>query len=155
MDNKKLITNFYEAFANADANGMVLCYHDEIEFEDPAFGKLNGAAAKNMWRLLLSRNNDIKVTFFDVKANENTGSANWQAIYNYGPDKRKVINKIAATFEFKDGKISKHTDNFSMWKWSKQALGLKGLLLGWTPFLKNKVQSMTNKLLKEFTEKNA
>ncbi len=155
MDNKQLITKFYEAFTNADANGMTSCYHDEIAFEDPAFGKLNGDAAKNMWRLLLSRNSDIKVTFFDVNANENSGSAKWKAVYNYGPQKRKVINNISATFEFKDGKIIKHTDDFSMWKWSKQALGFNGLLLGWTPFLKNKVQSMTNKLLKEFTEKNA
>lgn len=130
MNNKQLITNFYEAFAKADANGMISCYDDNIAFEDPAFGKLNGSDAKNMWRLLLARNSNIKVTFFDVNANEKTGSAKWKAVYNYGPQKRKVINNISATFEFKNGKIIKHTDIFNMWKWSRQALGFKGLLLG-------------------------
>ncbi len=152
MNNKQLITDFYEGFAKADVNAMIICYADTIEFEDAAFGTLKGNDAKNMWKMLLSRNKNIKVTFSNVQANKNIGSANWVATYNYGPKKRKVINKISAKFEFKDGKIIKHTDSFNMWKWSKQALGLKGFLLGWTPFLKSKVQSMTNKLLKEFTD---
>lgn len=153
MENKQLITNFYESFQQANAEGMVACYHNDIEFEDPAFGKLNGDNAKNMWKMLLSRNSNIDITFFNVQTTENKGTANWKAVYFYGPQKRKVINNISASFEFKDGKIIKHTDVFSMWKWSKQALGFKGLLLGWTSFLKNKVQSLTNKLLKEFSEK--
>lgn len=153
MENKQLIINFYEAFKQVNAEGMVACYHNEIEFEDPAFGKLKSNDAKNMWKMLLSRNSNIDVTFSNVQVTENKGTANWKAIYFYGPKKRKVINNIQASFEFKDGKISKHTDVFSMWKWSRQALGFKGLLLGWTPFLKNKVQGLTNKLLNDFTQK--
>ena len=155
MEHKQLITTFYESFQQANAEGMVACYHNDIEFEDPAFGKLNDDDAKNMWRMLLSRNSAIKVTFSNVKTTENNGTANWKAVYQYGSQKRKVINNIQASFEFKDGKIIKHTDVFSMWKWSKQALGFKGLLLGWTPFLKKKVQGLTHKLLKEFTEKHS
>jgi ketosteroid isomerase-like protein len=154
MDNKQLIINFYEAFQKSDADAMIACYHNDIEFEDDAFGKLKGNQAKSMWKMLHTRNSDIKVIFSDVKVDKNTGSATWTAVYNYGPKKRKVVNNISATFQFKDGKISKHTDRFSMWNWSRQALGLKGFLLGGTPFLKNKVQSLTNKLLKEFIGKN-
>ena len=43
-----IIQNFYEAFHNLDAETMVSFYHPDIEFEDPAFGKLNGERAKNM-----------------------------------------------------------------------------------------------------------
>ncbi len=151
MNNKQLIQNFYEAFSKANVEEMISVYHDEIEFEDPAFGKLKGKDAKNMWKMLLSRNSNIKVTYSDIQTNGNFGTANWKAVYFYGPQKRKVTNNIKASVIFKEGKIIKHTDVFSIWKWSKQALGFKGLLLGWTPFLKNKVQTMTNKLLKEFT----
>ena len=52
MENEQLIRNFYESFANNDADGMIACYADDIEFSDPAFGKLKGADAKNMWRML-------------------------------------------------------------------------------------------------------
>jgi hypothetical protein len=30
----------------------------------------------------------------------------------------------------------KHTDDFDIWKWSKQALGIPGHLLGWTTVVK-------------------
>ena len=35
---KSTIEKFYTAFTNNDAEAMVACYHDNIIFEDPAFG---------------------------------------------------------------------------------------------------------------------
>lgn len=37
-----------------------------------------------------------------------------------------------------------------MWRWARQALGTKGLLLGWTPLLKNAVRAQARKGLKAF-----
>lgn len=34
-----------------------------------------------------------------------------------------------------------HYDHLDFWRWSRQALGTPGLLLGWTPFLKAKVRT--------------
>jgi ketosteroid isomerase-like protein len=151
VDNTELIKKFYQLFSNADAEGMVNCYHEEIQFEDPAFGILKGEDAKNMWRMLVERSKgQIKITFSDVVANEKTGSACWEAHYTFGQTERKVINKISAQFEFKEGKIVKHTDYFSMWKWSRQALGLSGFLLGWSSFMQKKIQQRSNLLLKSF-----
>jgi len=78
MNNSDLIKKFYDSFANGDAEGMVNCYDDNIVFSDPAFGELKGNDAKNMWRMLLSRSNDIKITFENVKADDKSGSANWK-----------------------------------------------------------------------------
>ena len=154
MNNSELIKKFYDSFANGDAEGMVSCYGDNIQFEDPAFGKLNGEMAKNMWRMLVNNNKSIiKISYSNVQANDKTGSVNWAAEYVFSQTGRPVINKIAATFEFKDGKIIKQTDVFDMWKWSRQALGLKGYLLGWSDFLKGKIQIQTNSLLKKYVEK--
>ena len=154
MDNAELIKKFYQSFSNADAEGMVSCYHDEIQFEDPAFGILKGEDAKNMWRMLVERSKgQIKITFRNVVANDKTGSAYWEAHYTFGQTGRKVINKISAQFEFKEGKIIKHTDHFSMWKWSRQALGLSGFLLGWSSFMRKKIQQRSNLLLKSFAAK--
>jgi hypothetical protein len=60
---------------------------------------------------------------------------------------------IDADFEFKDGKIFRHRDHFDFWRWSRMALGTSGLLLGWTPFLKNKVQTTAKARLRKFMEK--
>ena len=153
MDNSECIKTFYQAFARGDAETMAACYHDEIVFNDPAFGTLIGDEAKNMWRMLVERSKgQLQLAFSDVETNGNTGSAKWRAEYPYGPKKRKVVNHITASFEFKDGKIIRHTDVFNLWKWTQQALGLSGYLLGWSTFMKKKIQSSTNNLLRKYTE---
>ena len=43
-----------------------------------------------------------------------------------------------------------HRDRFSFWRWSRQALGLPGVLLGWSPSLKRKVRSTAAGNLKKF-----
>ena len=156
MTNAELITHFYTSFAKGDAEGMAICYDDAIQFKDPAFGALKGDDAKNMWRMLLSRNKgNIHIIFNNVKADEKTGSANWVAEYVFSATGRKVINVISAEFEFANGKIIKHTDTFDIYKWAKQAFGFKGYLLGWTSFMQNKIQQQANISLKKYTEKKS
>jgi ketosteroid isomerase-like protein len=154
MNNQTLIENFYTAFANGNAAEMIACYHENIIFEDPAFGELKGEKAKAMWEMLLSRKESAaKIEFDNVTANDKKGSATWIATYNYGKQNRKVINHVTANFEFADGKIIKHKDNFDLWKWSRQALGISGYLLGWSSFMRKKIQGTTNGLLAKFMEK--
>jgi hypothetical protein len=65
---------------------------------------------------------------------------------------RPVVNRISAQFYFQDGLIIRHTDDFDIWKWSKQALGLTGYLFGWTGFMQNKIH--TNAILSLRVSKN-
>jgi limonene-1,2-epoxide hydrolase len=149
---KQLLEAFYTAFKNLDAETMVNCYHDDVVFKDPAFGILNGDHAKNMWRMLCEsqKGKDFKITFSNIEANDFNGSAHWEAFYTFSKTGRKVHNVIEAQFEFKDGKIIKHTDVFDLYRWSKQAFGLTGFLLGWTRFFKNKLNVQTNNLLSKY-----
>ncbi|HAA21070.1 MAG TPA: nuclear transport factor 2 family protein [Cytophagales bacterium] len=154
MEPKEVITQFYTAFAEGDTDTMASCYTDDVQFEDPAFGKLQGPEVMAMWRMLLERSKgNLKITFDQVGASGNTGNAIWVARYPFGPKKRPVHNVISASFSFRDGKIAQHTDVFSFWRWSRQALGLPGLLLGWTPFLRGKVNKQTRSLLKRYMGK--
>src|SRR5690606_2817770 len=107
----------------------------------PAFPNLQGAEPGHMWRMLTSRAPDLEVTFSDVRASDTEGSATWRAAYTFSATKRHVVNHIKASFTFRDGLILTHKDVFDFHTWSKQALGLPGLLLGWSGFLQNKVQS--------------
>ncbi|WKL49160.1 nuclear transport factor 2 family protein [Flavobacterium pectinovorum] len=149
--NENLITKFYTAFANADYKTMSECYHPKIHFIDPAFGLLKEEQVSAMWQMLLLKSKgNLKIEFSNVKADDFTGSANWVATYNFSKTNRNVINKISAEFIFQDGLIIKHTDNFDVWKWSKQAFGIKGLLLGWTGFFQDKVKEQALLSLKKF-----
>ena len=49
-----------------------------------------------------------------------------------------LIDRVPTTPE---GLIATQRDRFDFWAWSRQALGRAGLLLGWTPMLKNKVRA--------------
>ena len=153
---KELIKKFYESFAELDAEGMVECYHSEILFEDPAFGPLKGEKAKNMWRMLCAsqKGKDFRVEFKDIEADEQNGSAHWEAYYTFSKTGRKVHNIINARFRLADGKIIEHVDHFDLHRWSRQALGFTGLVMGWSEFFKRKLNARTNRLLSDFEKAN-
>ena len=152
--NQQLIQSFYEAFQQGDAARMAACYHPHATFEDPAFGRLNGEEIGQMWTMLIERGGgNIDIQAFDIQADDSTGAAKWEAKYLFSKSGRKVHNKISATFKFKEGKIIDHKDDFNLWKWASMALGLPGTLLGFTPFMKNKIRYQSRGYLKKYMEK--
>ena len=153
-ENEQLITTFYTCFKNKDYKGMQACYADNATFNDAVFKDLNAEQVKAMWQMLISSAKDFSIEFSNVKADGKTATAHWDAYYTFSRTGNKVINKIDASFEIENGKIVKHTDNFNFYKWSKQALGITGLLLGWTDVIKNKIQTTAKENLNQFISKN-
>ena len=145
-----VITEFYQAFQRLDAEAMAACYTEDVLFSDPAFGELRGRDAGDMWRMLTTRAKDFSLVFDNVRADPRTGSAHWVATYLFSQTGNTVINDIQARFVFRDGKICEHHDSFDLWRWSRQALGFKGWLLGWTPLVGNAVRAQARKGLKAF-----
>lgn len=150
-DPKALIEHFYSAFQQKDYQTMATCYHPEAYFRDEAF-ELTGNEIGAMWHMLCSRGKDMTLEF---SVNEEAGkiSAHWEPKYSFSQTGRFVHNIVDAEFEFKDGLIIKHIDRFNFWRWSRQALGAPGLLLGWTPILRNKVSTMAMANLRKFMKK--
>lgn len=152
---EQIIEEFYAAFASQNAETMASCYHKDVVFEDPAFGKLEGKDASDMWHMLIERaKGNLDISFSDIHADAKSGSAKWVAKYHFSKTNRNVVNTIKAYFEFKDGLIVKHTDYFDFYEWSKQALGTTGLLLGWSSFLRKKVQQQALESLRKYQQKN-
>lgn len=151
--NAELINRFYEAFARRDGAAMAACYHPAVHFSDPVFPDLNGPAAGAMWRMLTERGKDLRIEHRDVQADDVAGSAHWEAWYTFSATGRAVHNVIDARFAFKDGLIVNHEDSFDFYRWSRQALGATGLLLGWTPMVKGKVRGQAAAGLAKFMEK--
>jgi hypothetical protein len=151
--NEALIREFYSAFQKKDFATMQRAYHPDANFSDPVFQNLSAEEVKAMWQMLLTSGSDLKLEFSDVKADDAKGSAHWEAWYHFSASGRKVHNIIDAAFEFKEGKIIRHTDRFDFWRWSRMALGVSGLLLGWTPFLRNKIRTSAGGRLKSFMNK--
>lgn len=147
---ENILHKFYTAFANQDAETMASCYHKDVTFEDPAFGKLYGKDAGDMWRMLCKNGKDLEITFSEPIADQEKGLVKWEAKYSFSQTGRRVHNVVLGKFKFKDGKIIEHIDTFNLYAWAKQAMGFKGLLLGNTRFFKTKLKQTTTSTLKKF-----
>jgi hypothetical protein len=156
--NKKhleLIEKFYKSLEQRDYQAITECYHPEVEFNDPVFQGLRGARVTTMWRMLTQANKGSNMTYRVISADDQSGKAHWEPAYTFSQTGRKVLNKIDSEFQFKDGLIINHRDSFSLWKWASQALGPLGLLLGWSPPLRNKIRKQAGAKLEQFISQEA
>jgi hypothetical protein len=146
------IEHLYAAFAALDAETMAGCYAEDACFDDEAFSLRGRARIGCMWAMLCDA---IKASGRDVwrldLSQVTERSAHWEPSYRFSTTGRLVHNVIDAEFEFDaDGRIERHRDRFDFWRWSRQALGAPGLLLGWTPMLRAKVRVQAAKRLERF-----
>ncbi|MBC7904572.1 MAG: nuclear transport factor 2 family protein [Gemmatimonadaceae bacterium] len=154
--NEALIRRFYAAFQKLDYKTMNDCYSEGAIFNDPVFGILQNGEPMYMWEMLCRNAKDFNLTYSDIELlDEEYATCNWIASYTFSKTGRKVVNHVKAHMRIEDGKITEHSDKFDLWKWSRQALGLPGLLLGWSNFIHSKVRNSAAKSLSEFISKNA
>jgi ketosteroid isomerase-like protein len=149
--NEALIREFYACFARRDFAGMLACYHPDVEFSDVIFRSLKREALGHMWQMLLERTPDLEVSVDDVRADDQRGSARWEAHYTFGATGRRVHNVVHASFRFRDHKIIWHEDKFGLWRWAGMALGPKGKALGWFPLMRSAVRKQARRRLEHFS----
>ena len=137
-----VINRFYTAFAKSDWATMGSCYSDAARFSDPVFPDLDARGVRAMWRMLLTSGRPLRITFTVIEENATGGRCRWEAFYTFSKSGRAVHNIVTSTFTIKDGLIMVQVDAFDFWGWSRQALGASGVLLGWSPIVRNKVRAM-------------
>jgi hypothetical protein len=154
--NQATLENFYAAFARLDSTTMAACYAPDAEFDDEAFSLRGHEQVTGMWHMLCditkAKGADVwKLRWSGVEADARSGKAHWEADYRFSATGRMVHNVIDGVFEFDEqGLIKRHRDSFNFWTWSRQSLGLPGLLLGWTPFLRAKVRAQAGANLQKY-----
>ena len=154
--NEQTLHTFYTAFAALDPDTMEGCYAPGVGFRDEVF-TLNGRdEVMGMWRMLCEAvqtrgRADWSLAFSAISADASTGQAHWDATYRFSTTGRMVLNRIDARVRFDaNGRIMQHHDSFNFWRWSRQALGPPGLLLGWSPFLRRQVRNKATAGLRKY-----
>lgn len=154
--NKATLGRFYAAFALLDPDTMASCYAPEVQFDDEVFSLQGHEQVTGMWHMLCQSMQttgraDWKLNYRAVVADARTGTVQWNATYRFGATGRLVENRIEAQFQFDtEGRIVRHQDQFDFWRWSRQALGMPGLLLGWSPMMRRQVRARANAGLKKY-----
>lgn len=154
MEPSDLISKMYEALGRRDHEAMASCYHSEATFSDPVFPDLEGPEIAAMWHMLCEQGTDLDVTYRNVQATEDEGSAAWEARYTFGASGRKIHNRISSSFTFEDGLIKAQVDDFDLYRWIRQAVGWSGFLVGWTNNAKAKVKQIGEDNLDKFLDKH-
>ena len=118
---EQLIERLFSALSRGDFRSAADCYRDDSEYRDIAFNLKGQRDIAAMWHFVCSKR--VDVIFRDIRADERSGSAHWEARYRYSKTGRPVHNRIESTFTFRDDKILVHHDHSSRWRWARQALG--------------------------------
>ena len=161
MRTEQTLRRLYDAFAVLDADTMASCYAPEARFDDEAFSLRGAREVGGMWKMLCSGTQAKgaavwKLSYRDLEADATSGKAHWDAHYLFSATGRIVDNAIDSRFTFTpEGLIATQRDRFDFWRWSRQALGAPGLLLGWSPMLKKKVRATAAANLQAFLARNS
>ena len=150
-----LVRSFYAAFQRRDHRAMAACYAPDAEFHDPVFTDLAGWRVGAMWRMLCERATDLRIELPSVHAlpprrSRRTGKPGTPSPRPVG----RCTIAWTASFLFRDGKIHRHTDVFDLYAWARQALGMKGLLLGWAPPVQRAIRAQAARALNAYIEKH-
>lgn len=161
------VAAFYAAFARLDPAAMAALYAEHVRFRDEAFVLEGREATMAMWTMLCEGVRGQGSTGLEVwrleasairrdAADPRVVLAHWDVHYRFGATGRRVFNRIDARFVFgADGRVVEHVDRFDFWRWSRQALGAPGLLLGWSPWLKGQVAKQAAAQLARWRKKQA
>lgn len=150
-----LIEKFFNAFKKLDAKTMCECYADDVVFYDPMFDLLHGEHAKAMWQMLCKSATDFSLIYNSItNLDDGYYTCKWVATYTFSNTKQKVINDCKAHFKILDGLIIEHSDAWSFYKWSEQAFGLTGKLLGGLGLFRNRIKNSAKMQLLNYIENN-
>jgi hypothetical protein len=150
-----LVERFYAAFGHRDHGAMAASYAPTARFSDPVFQDLAGPRIGTMWRMLCERATDLRVECGPVRMVGDLARVEWQAWYTYSATGRRVHNRIAASLRLEHGLISRHDDVFDLYRWARQALGIKGLALGWTAPVQRAIRRQAIRSLDAFAARIA
>jgi hypothetical protein len=122
--NAAAIGRFYAAFDRRDYRTMAGLYTVKARFSDPVFPELVGPRIGSMWRMLCARATDLRVECGPVRAEGDAAHVEWQAWYTYSA--------------------------FDLYRWARQALGIKGMVLGWAPPVQQAIRRQASRTLDAF-----
>jgi ketosteroid isomerase-like protein len=124
-----LIRRFYARLAARDPEGALACYHPEVFLSDPLHPRLRGDPAADLWRMRLAGDGLDEIALEEAFGDEDGALARWSARGTVSG--RQVTIRGRSMFAFREGRIVRHYDHYSLWRWAAQALGPAGAALGW------------------------
>lgn len=148
-----LIRRFYACLAARDAEGALACYHAEVFFSDPLYSRLRGELAGDLWRMRLGEAGFEEIALEEASGGAEGAHARWTA--RAVVRDRRVTIRGRSMFAFREGRIVRHYDHYSLWRWAAQALGPAGAALGWLGAFRWALRTRATRALERFSAARA
>jgi hypothetical protein len=157
--NADTITKFYAAFAQLDPEAMGACYADDVRFDDEVFSLRGKAQTMGMWRMLCEATrakgkDDWKLEYSGIEADANDRPRPLGRPLPLQRHRAPGAQPHRRRLHLQPARPDRHAPR------PLQLLGLvapgarrAGLLLGWTPMLRNKVKQQAAHNLRKFMER--
>lgn len=149
--NRELIEKFYQSFQNRDFEAMDNCYDDNIVYFDPLYHFLNGSNVKFMWKFRYANTNHFNLDFEQIKTDDEEYFTIEYRIRYVSEETGNVVDQsIKSYIRISSGKISEHSEAFSIHQWSSMVYGGIAKLIGWNRFYQNRLKKNARKKLLNF-----
>jgi ketosteroid isomerase-like protein len=145
-----LVRRFFDRLAAHDAEGAAACYHPDVFYSDPLFPRVRGALAADLWRMRLTELPELAVRLEEACGDAQGALARWEL--HYAADGRRIAVAVRSMFAFRDGRIARHYDHFSLWRWAARAHGTAGAALGWFGPYRWAVRRRFSRALERFSD---
>ena len=110
---ERLIQRFYRSFERRDVDGMVACYHTDVELSHPAISEVKSWRASAFWQMFCASARLLGVELTDLCAYDAITEAHWEARYA-ARSGRTIRQQMRATFRFRAGRIVRHDEHIEV-----------------------------------------
>lgn len=153
MTNKEVVEDFFRGFDDLDAERMISCLADDIVYNDPIYGILNGEDVRSLWKMRCKDLSGLSLEIIEFKELDHEyATCKWRSSFFSKSAARQVDMVVTSFMKLRNGKIAEHSDAYKLSDWLAKAYGVTGVFLGWTGWMKKREQKKFHGLLEKFIE---
>jgi hypothetical protein len=146
---ESLVRQLFAALAARRPEDAAACYHPEVFYSEPLHPRLRGESVIDLWRMRLAPGEPYDIRLDEASGGGDGAAARWTVRTRVRG--REVEIHGRSLFAFREGRISRHYDHYSLWRWSAQALGPAGAAFGWLGPVRWALRTRARRALERFS----
>ena len=135
-----IVEQFYAALNAKDLLTLRSLYHPKAEYNDEIFS-LNYKEILALWYSSMQPEMELVAEVHSIDQQKESIVTHWTISYTIASINKRITLDEVGRFEFQDGLIIRHTDEYSFYRWCAQAFGVAGMLASWSKWLRKKVRN--------------
>jgi ketosteroid isomerase-like protein len=142
--NWTLVEQHYKAIQAKDADAILAVYAADCRIDHPLIGRMSKDEFSKAVQAFIRQTPDYELEFQISHAGAQRVDAEWALTHVFHLTGRTIRLAGATTYFLSANRITRHIDQFDRRAWSRQAMGMTGLVLsfvpGWRSFVERELR---------------